>query len=251
MTARQTSSHFPRAITGMAAEQPPARIVIFIGAPGSGKGTQSSLLSSRYDIPCISTGMILRDEAKKNTPVGFRLRQTMASGALVDDQTVCDAVVSRIRDSYEQGKASLILDGFPRTVSQAKRLNDELKALGIPGPLVIHLDVPDHVLLQRLARRRQCATCGAVYNLASKTSKNGARCQFDGGALVERDDDSEGVVARRLTSYRRETLPVIEYFRKNDSANGIYRRIDGNLEATAIASEVCDLMRFADTAMAA
>jgi adenylate kinase len=244
----------PGNLTGRCGTAQSNRIIILIGAPGSGKGTQSSLLASRLGIACISTGTILREESKKNTPAGFRLRQTMATGALVDDQTVCEAVVSRIRDLDDKSQASLILDGFPRTVAQAKRLDHVLESLGLPGPVVVHLDVPNDVLLHRLARRRQCAECGAIYNLASGssgTSNMGMRCHVDGGALVERDDDREGVVARRLTAYGLETLPVVEYYRKRGDRNGLYRRIDGNLGAAEIANDVCNLVLLADTALAA
>jgi adenylate kinase len=250
----------PGNLTGRCGTAQPNRIIIFIGAPGSGKGTQSSLLASRFGIACISTGTILREESKKNTPAGFRLRQTMATGALVDDQTVCEAVVSRIRDLDDKSQASLILDGFPRTVAQAKSLDHVLESLGLPGPVVVHLDVSNDVLLHRLARRRQCAECGAIYNLASgesgasgtsNTSNMGTRCHVDGGALVERDDDREGVVARRLTAYGLETLPVVEYYQKRGDRNGLYRRIDGNLGAAEIANDVCDLVLLADTALAA
>ncbi len=119
-----------------------------MGAPGSGKGTQSSLLASRLGIACISTGTILREESKRNTPAGFRLRQTMATGALVDDATVCETVASRILDSYDSdlrpgftnSAPSVILDGFPRTVDQARQLDQLLEGLAIPEPLVMHLD---------------------------------------------------------------------------------------------------------------
>jgi adenylate kinase len=221
-----------------------ARIILMLGAPGSGKGTQSSILVSRLGMISVSTGAILREEAKRNTPSGFRLRQLMASGALVSDKVVCDAVGSRIRNA-RPGEC-LILDGFPRTVAQAKNLDHLLQSLGMPAPLVLHFDVPDAVLTRRLASRRQCATCGAVYNLASNPSAKGSRCQIDGGALVERDDDSEGVIARRLADYRDQTVPVIEYYRGSD-----YRRVDGNRDAAEIANELLDIVSFADIAAAA
>lgn len=225
------------------------RIILFIGAPGSGKGTQSSLLISRSGIPCLSTGAILRHAATLNTPDGFRLRQIMASGALVDDTTVSDAVISRIR-TLRSGE-SLILDGFPRTVGQAKRLDETLRTIGIPGPAVLHLDVPNSILTRRLSTRRQCASCGAVYNLSSNPSTNGSRCELDGGALVERDDDVEGVVARRLAAYEAETLPVIDYYRTGSGRGGIYRRFDGTLDPSVIAKGVAEIALAPETALAA
>ena len=240
------------------------RIILLMGAPGSGKGTQSSLLESQFGFTCISTGAMLRQEARQDTPAGFRLRQIMASGELVDDATVCGAVAAQIKTLTAQShavkanraKANLIIDGFPRTVEQAKCLDRLLGEMGVPGPLVLHLDVPQDVLLRRLARRRQCAVCGAIYSLASgpavsELSAGGGRCRIDGGALVERDDDSEGVVERRLVAYSTSTLPVLDYYRKRDYRSGIYRRLDGNRSAAEIAKEVCDIVLFADTAVAA
>lgn len=230
-----------------------------MGAPGSGKGTQSSLLESQFGFTCISTGAMLRQEARQNTPAGFRLRQVMANGELVDDDIVCDAVGSQIKALVSQShgdKANLIIDGFPRTVEQAKCLEQLLGRMDVPGPLVLHLDVPQDVLLRRLTRRRQCAVCDAVYSLASgpaasELSAGGGRCRIDGGALVERDDDSEGVVERRLAAYSTSTLPVLDYYRKRHCRSGIYRRLDGNRSAAEIAKEVCDIVLFADTAVAA
>ncbi len=235
------------------------RIILLMGAPGSGKGTQSSLLESKFGFTCISTGAMLRQEARQDTPSGFRLRQVMASGELVDDATVCNAVASQIKTLAAQSfgaKANLIIDGFPRTVEQAKCLDRLLAETGVPGPLVLHLDVPQDVLLRRLARRRQCAVCGAIYSLASgpaaaELSAGGGRCRIDGGALVERDDDSEGVVERRLVAYAASTLPVLDYYRRRDYRSGIYRRLDGNRSAGEIAKEVCDIVLFADTPVAA
>lgn len=226
-------------------------IILFIGAPGSGKGTQSALLSSRQSIPCISTGDILREEAKRNTPAGFRLRQTLATGVLVDDATVCGTVTSRLRSADASGDLNrgLILDGFPRTIAQARALDELLEELGLSGPVVVHLDVSNDILVRRLARRRQCARCGAVYNLAS--ASRSSRCQVDNGALVERDDDSEGVVARRLAVYEAETLPVIEYYKNRSERLCTYRRLDGTLCAEEIAKEVCDIVVPVDTPLAA
>jgi adenylate kinase len=237
-----------------------ARIVLLMGAPGSGKGTQSALLESRLGFSCVSTGAMLREEAKKSTPAGFRLRQTMGSGGLVDDAMVCDAVASQIK-AFERKSAgsgaSLILDGFPRNAGQADCLDRFLAELGMPGPLVLHLDVPADILRHRLARRRQCASCGAIYNLGAGAAISGVsarrgRCAIDNGALVERDDDSEGVVARRLAEYELNTMPVLDYYRTRDNLSGNYRRIDGNRNAAEIAKEVCDIvLLFTDAAVAA
>jgi adenylate kinase len=216
-----------------------------MGAPGCGKGTQSSLLASATGISSISTGEILRQVARESTAEGLRLRDIMTSGGLVDDTTVCDAVISRIR-TMERGAGSLILDGFPRTVTQAKKLGRVLEALGIDPPLVLHLDVPNEILVQRLSRRRQCVSCGAIYSLASGTL---TRCEKDGGPLMERADDNEEVVRKRLAAYEAETLPVLDYYRGRRDSN--YRRIDGCLSAADIANDVRDIVLFDGTPVAA
>jgi adenylate kinase len=220
-----------------------------MGAPGSGKGTQSSMLQSQFGHVSISTGAMLREEARKDTLAGLRLRKIMASGGLVSDRLVCDAVASQIRVfSASSGQAgdNLILDGFPRTVRQATYLDRLLENLNCARPLVIHLDVANEVLLHRLAHRRQCAECGAIYSAASA-----GRCQIDGGALVERDDDQEGVVERRLSAYEAETVPVLDYYRTREYSGEAYRRIDGNRSAAEIAKDLCEILLFAETAVAA
>jgi adenylate kinase len=210
-----------------------------MGAPGCGKGTQSSLRAAATGISSISTGEILRQEARKSTPEGSRLRQIMASGGLVDDLTVCDAVISRIR-TMERRSGSLILDGFPRTVAQARKLSRVLEALGIDPPVVLHLDVPNEILVQRLSRRRQCAVCGAIYSVASGPL---TRCETDGGSLIERADDNRDVILKRLAAYEAETLPVLDYYRRRRDGN--YRRIDGCLTTAEIAGDVRGIVLFA------
>jgi adenylate kinase len=224
---------------------PSGRIILFMGAPGSGKGTQSSLLADTTGISSISTGEILREASRKSTPEGLRLRQIMASGGLVDDETVCDAVISRVR-AMERASGSLILDGFPRTVAQAKKLSRVLEALGIDPPLVLHLDVPSEILVCRLSWRRQCAVCGAIYSLASGSL---TRCETDDGALIERADDNEEVIVKRLMAYEAETLPVLDYYRHRRDGN--YRRIDGCLTSAEIANDVRGIVSFDGAPVAA
>lgn len=230
-------------------QQPPrvpsGKIILFMGAPGCGKGTQSSLLADATGIPSISTGEILREAAREASPEGIRLRHLMASGALVDDVTVCDAVISRIR-VMERASGSLILDGFPRTVAQAKKLSRVLEALGVDPPLVLHLDVPNEILVQRLSRRRQCALCGAIYSVASGPLTH---CDADGGALIERADDNEEVILKRLAAYEAATLPVLDYYRHRRDGN--YRRIDGCLTTSEIANGVRGIVLFDGTPVAA
>ena len=212
-----------------------SRAIIFLGAPGSGKGTQSSSLSTQLGVPCLSTGEALRSEAKRSTASGVRLRRVLASGSLVSDEVVCEVVGARVRrDAMEAG---MILDGFPRTVNQARYLDSLLADLGLPQPVVIHLHVAKHKLLRRLTGRRHCAVCGAVYNLNSRPSLRGPRCENDGGLLIERDDDREEVVLRRLEEFEATTAPLIDYYRAGD-----FHRVDGDRELDEVAAELTKIV---------
>jgi len=210
-----------------------ARVILFMGAPGSGKGTQSGRLSSELGIPCLSTGEILRSEAKRNTVAGSRLRQLLASGSLASDETVCALVGSRLRR-----QTSAILDGFPRTINQASYLDHLLGDLRLPRPIVLHLHVSKQGLLRRLTGRRQCAVCGAIYNLHSRPSLRGSRCENDGGALVERDDDTEGVVLRRFAEFENVAAPLIDYYRGPE-----YHLIDGDRDPDVVAQELLTIVQ--------
>src|SRR5207248_10430188 len=137
---------------------------------------------------CLSTGDMLRAASKENTRAGEKLRIVLASGSLVSDQIVCGAVASRLRSGVAEN--GLILDGFPRTVYQAECLDRILASMGMPRPLVLHLDVSRGRLLERLTARRQCGQCGTIYNLLSKPSARGMYCELDGAHLVQRDDDT-------------------------------------------------------------
>ncbi len=216
-------------------------MILFMGAPGSGKGTQSAWLSTRLGLPALSIGDMLRAEAKEDTPAGLRLREILASGALVDDETVCEAVAARLwRELRRNG---IILDGFPRTLKQADHLDrvlTEMKMLGDAGqrPTVLHLDVSRERLLERLTARRQCAVCGEIYNLVSKPSRAGARCEKDGGELLQRSDDSESVILRRLVEFEAWCAPVIDYYRNRN-----YHRIDGDRDPEAVSRDLLRIVR--------
>lgn len=213
-----------------------SRVILFLGAPGSGKGTQSARLSAQLGIPSLSTGDMLRGEAKQETPEGLRLREILASGALVSDAIVCEAVASRLR--RELRKTGIILDGFPRTVKQAEFLDRLLAELNLAKPLALHLDVATELLLERLTSRRQCTKCGTIFNLISSPSRGGLKCENDGGDLIARSDDTETAIARRLSEFEATFTPLIHYYRK---AN--YHRIDGDRDPEIIASDLIRIVR--------
>ncbi len=219
-------------------------VVLFLGAPGSGKGTQSSWLSSKLEIPCLSTGDMLRAEAKRNTPAGLKLRETLAAGLLVADEVVCDAVHSHLR--RDPPRKGIILDGFPRTLNQAERLNGILAGLGLPGPTVLHLDVSRECLLSRLTARRQCPQCGAIFNLLSRPSLLGARCENDGSVLLQREDDSEAVIRRRLIEFDLACAPLVDFYSRMD-----YHRIDGDREPEVVSAELLAIVGAAEARAAA
>ena len=221
-----------------------SRVIIFLGAPGSGKGTQSARLSTHLGIPCLSTGEALRSEAKRDSLSGLRLRRVLASGSLVSDEVVCEVVGARVRrDARESG---MILDGFPRTLNQAGYLDALLVDLGLPCPVVVHLHVATNRLLQRLTGRRHCAVCGAVYNLNSRPSLRGPRCENDGGLLIERDDDREEVVFRRLEEFEATVAPLLDYYRSGD-----FHRVDGDRDLDVVAADLTGIAVSQEIAVAA
>jgi adenylate kinase len=209
-------------------------VIIFLGAPGSGKGTQSARLAAQSGIPCLSTGEALRAAAKGTTASAVKLRRVLASGSLVSDEAVCEVVGARLR--REAAGNGLILDGFPRTLNQARYLDALLADLGLPQPTVIHLHVGRSRLLKRLTGRRHCAVCGAVYNLNSRPSLRGPRCENDGGLLTERDDDREEVVLRRLEEFDALAAPLIEYYRDAD-----FHRVDGDRDLDIVSAELAEI----------
>jgi len=225
-------------------KQHKAGVILFLGPPCCGKGTQSARLSAALGIPSLSTGEMLRVEAKQNTPAGVRLRETLASGVLVKDEIVCAAVASRLKRGLPE--KGIILDGFPRTIEQARCLDRIVANLRMPKPVVFYLDVSRERLIERMTARRQCAVCGTIFNLTSCPSKAGMRCEHDGGALVQRADDTESVILRRLKEFETACAPLIEHYR---AAN--YHHIDGDRDADLVFADLLQLMGPSETRAAA
>jgi adenylate kinase len=210
--------------------------VILLGAPGAGKGTQAKLVMQRWGIPQISTGDILRDNVARGTELGKQAKAFMEKGDLVPDQLVCDMVAVRLRQAdCEQG---FILDGFPRTVAQAEWLDGLLKSdffskrCALP-PVVVNFQVGYNQLLRRLTGRRTCPTCGRIYNVYFQPPRVADTCDVDGCKLVTRKDDSEEVIAERLKAYERQTLPLIDYYRRQ----GRLREVDGDQAQDKVTAE--------------
>ena len=180
--------------------------IIFLGAPGAGKGTQAEKVSEKYGIPAISTGAIIRAAIKNGSPMGAAAKKYTDAGALVPDEVVIGIIKERlVEDDCQNG---FILDGFPRTVPQAQALD----AMGVQIDLVISLEVSDETIVERMSGRRVCDKCGASYHVLYNPSKDGKTCDKDGTALTLRRDDQPEVVLDRLSTYHTQTEPIKDYY---------------------------------------
>jgi adenylate kinase len=202
--------------------------IVLLGAPGSGKGTQSQRLVQRHGIPQISTGDLLRAAVAKGTELGLKAKAAMDAGRLVDDDIVLGMIRERLGEPDAQ--PGFILDGFPRNIAQAKALDSLLGELGKPLDTVVQMDVDYGELTRRIAGRRTCSNCGRVFNLLTcpPGQAENETCPKTGGAhqLFQRPDDNEATVAERLKVYDEKTKPLIEFYREQ----GILRAIDAEGE---------------------
>jgi len=192
-------------------------IVLLFGPPGCGKGTQATSISERFHIPAISTGEMFRAECRANTDLGRLACSILKSGGLVGDHIVNQIVARRIQQP--DCAKGFLLDGYPRTLDQAKFLDGLVERLELPKPLAIFLDVPAQVLVSRITARRQCGHCGHIYNMLSQPPKVDEICDYDQTPLLRREDDTEEVILARLKAYHDATGPVIAYY----EANGCHR----------------------------
>ncbi len=185
--------------------------VVMMGPPGAGKGTQASRVARDRGIPKISTGEIFREAIADATPLGLEAKTRMARGELVPDDIVIGIVGERL--TMADARSGFVLDGFPRTVAQARALDEMTAERGATPLIVIDIVVPEHELVRRLAGRRICSGCGANADAFAGAGTPPVRCDACGGMLVQRPDDREDVVRERLNVYRRDTRPLIEYYR--------------------------------------
>ena len=180
--------------------------LILLGAPGAGKGTQAEILSAKLGIPTISTGNILRAAIKEGTPIGLEAKGYMDAGKLVPDSVIIGIVAQRLQQPDCQ--KGFILDGVPRTIGQAEALD----AQGVTFDHVISIEISDEEIVERMAGRRVCQSCGAPYHVKAKPPKQEGVCDSCGGALVQREDDKAETVLNRLTVYHNETEPLKGYY---------------------------------------
>ena len=199
--------------------------IIFLGPPGAGKGTQAQIVCQRLGIPQVSTGDMLRAAIAAGTEMGRKAKEYMDQGQLVPDEVVIGIVKDRLTDPDCQ--KGYILDGFPRTVEQAKALSTFAKI-----DVAINLDVPDDVLVKRLSGRRVCPLCGAPYHVDRLNGET--VCRADGTPLIQRDDDKAETVLNRLAVYHQKTAPLIDHYREA----GLLKNIGGGLSLEEISEEI-------------
>ncbi|NMB44295.1 MAG: adenylate kinase [Clostridiales bacterium] len=184
--------------------------IILLGGPGAGKGTQAKLLKEHYNVPHISTGDILRANIKNNTELGKEAKKYIDQGLLVPDELVVHLIENRIDE--DDCKKGYILDGFPRTIPQAKALDKVLESINDKIDIVVNIEVSDASIVKRMSGRRSCLKCGASYHIEHNPPKTEGICDVCGNELILRDDDKPETVANRLGVYHEETKPLIEYY---------------------------------------
>jgi adenylate kinase len=206
--------------------------IILLGPPGSGKGTQAKLLIERLGVPQISTGDMLRAAVKAGTPLGAEAKAYMDGGGLVPDGVIIGLVRERLQ--VPDCARGYILDGFPRTAAQAEAIETTLTGLRLSLDHVLCLEVPSEDLVSRIAGRRTCRNCGAMYHVRFSPSKREGVCDVCGGETYQRDDDREETVRRRLQVYEEQTAPLIRFYDRR----GLLRRIPGTGEIAEIFSRM-------------
>jgi adenylate kinase len=207
----------------------PRTRVMFLGPPGAGKGTQAKQVAAKTGLEHLSTGDILRDEVARGTPLGTEAKGYMDQGELVPDELI----IGMIRGRIERAKKGFLLDGFPRTVAQAKALESIS-----PLEVVININLSREEVVRRLGARRVCKGCGRIYNLTFNLEPGTTTCEACGGNLYQRDDDSPAVIENRYDIYERSTEPLISYYEKR----GILRSVDGALGSDKVFDEIARIL---------
>lgn len=212
-----------------------ARVIILLGPPGGGKGTQAVRLSAELKVPHVSTGDLFRENRTQGTALGKRAQSFMDAGKLVPDDLVLDMLFDRV--SRPDCNAGYLLDGFPRTLPQASALDARLAAAH-SDVMAVHLKVPDKVIVERVVGRRTCSKCGTIFHLKNNPPKLAGKCDKCGNELVQRTDDTAEVAQKRLSTYHEQTAPiVVEYGKK-----GVLAEIDGNRAADLVYADLKKLV---------
>ena len=210
--------------------------IIMLGAPGAGKGTQAKRIAEKYNVPHISTGDIFRENIKNGTELGNKAKAYMEAGDLVPDELVLELIMDRFeKEDCENG---YVLDGFPRTIPQAEALDAALEEKGQNIDNVIDVDVPDENIIKRMAGRRTCAHCGAIFHLEHMPPKIEGKCDQCGGHLMMREDDQPETVLARLETYHEQTQPLKDYY----GAKGLVNSVDGTKDREDVFADVVAIL---------
>ncbi|MCD7812608.1 MAG: adenylate kinase [Lachnospiraceae bacterium] len=210
--------------------------IVMLGAPGAGKGTQAKMIAAKYQVPHISSGDIFRANIKNGTELGKKAKEYMDQGLLVPDELTVDLVIDRL--SWEDCKDGYILDGFPRTIPQAKTLDAALEKIGEHLDFAIDVDVPDENIVTRMSGRRACVGCGATYHITYNPSKKRDVCEVCGDQLILRDDDKPETVQKRLNVYHEQTQPLIDYY----AGQGILKSVDGTQDMNDVFAAIAAIL---------
>jgi adenylate kinase len=205
---------------------------VLLGPPASGKGTQAARLREELDLPHVASGDLFRENLKNETELGLKAKAYMDRGALVPDDVTIAMVMDRL--SRPDCANGALLDGFPRTIAQAKALDEALAERGQRVSSVPYIAVPDEVLVDRVSGRRLCRTCGASYHVKFKPPQQAGRCDIDGGELYQRDDDKPDTVRQRLKVYWEQTSPLIDHYRDQ----GVLVQVDGDQSIDAVTEDL-------------
>lgn len=210
--------------------------VVLLGPPGAGKGTQAEGIAAKYNIPHISTGDIFRANVKEGTPLGLKISSIMETGQLVPDELVCEVVEDRIQQA--DCANGYLLDGFPRTVEQAKFFDEYLAKNGQELDKVIDIEVDEEILLPRMVGRRVCRNCGKPYHVIAMPPKKEGVCDVCGGEVYQRADDTEETVRNRFAVYNAQTSPLTDYYRES----GKLAPVDGAAAKQDVFNAICALL---------
>jgi adenylate kinase len=210
---------------------------MLFGAPGAGKGTQAKFLIEKYNIPQISTGDILRAAISEKTAMGLEAKQYMDAGKLVPDSTIIGIIKDRLAQA--DCKEGFILDGFPRTLKQAEALAELMDDMGISLDKVISLNVPDELIVGRITGRRVCSKCGASFHVEFNPAKVADVCDYCGGELMIRKDDTAETVVSRLEAYHTQTAPLFDFYK----ARGVMVELDGTKDVAEVTADMFALLK--------
>jgi adenylate kinase len=211
--------------------------IIMLGAPGAGKGTQSDILSQEMDLPHIASGDLFRQALEKRTKVGLLAKSYMDKGELVPDEVTIKMILERI--NQPDCTSGCIFDGFPRTLHQAKVLDEALREQGKAVDKAIYIEVPNEELVKRLSGRRLCRVCQTPYHIISSPPETPGKCDKCGGELYQRSDDKEETVKDRLSIFFAQTVSILDYYEKQ----GKLIRVNGNLGVKGVAREIISALK--------